>query len=179
MALWPPHELQVNPTLPSPNTPQLRHHLSLPPRSISLPSNRQQNITLAKMQNPPHQPPRNWIAVNQSIQAFSQQLQALTASIINAQGTIVNPGRTFCSERPTFRVTSLDDLDDILDTFVESFDHAWGKKEKGEKPWPRDCPLCQTKFCHLLCPYLKASEKQKAEEAQEDEEEQNFKSSGL
>ncbi|KAF2669601.1 hypothetical protein BT63DRAFT_455581 [Microthyrium microscopicum] len=30
-----------------------------------------------------------------------------------------------------------------------------------DKPWPRNCPLCQDKYCHLMCPYLKAAEKEK------------------
>ncbi|KAF2669595.1 hypothetical protein BT63DRAFT_455575 [Microthyrium microscopicum] len=33
--------------------------------------------------------------------------------------------------------------------------------EKAEKPWPRDCPLCQESLCHLLCPYLKKAEEEK------------------
>ncbi|KAF2669593.1 hypothetical protein BT63DRAFT_440211 [Microthyrium microscopicum] len=31
------------------------------------------------------------------------------------------------------------------------------QEPKAPKPWPRDCPLCQERACHLLCPYMKAS----------------------
>ncbi|KAF2669603.1 hypothetical protein BT63DRAFT_425285 [Microthyrium microscopicum] len=33
-----------------------------------------------------------------------------------------------------------------------------------DKPWPRNCPLCQDRYCHLLCPYLRAANKKKEEE---------------
>ncbi|KAF2669602.1 hypothetical protein BT63DRAFT_440215 [Microthyrium microscopicum] len=35
-------------------------------------------------------------------------------------------------------------------------------KPKEDKPWPRGCPLCQDRFCSLLCPYLKAEGKRQA-----------------
>ncbi|KAF2669605.1 hypothetical protein BT63DRAFT_455585 [Microthyrium microscopicum] len=49
-------------------------------------------------------------------------------------------------------------------------------EDKPEKIWPRDCPLCQDRFCHLLCPYLKAKKKAKkgGETEKDGDEEQDI-----
>ncbi|KAF2669606.1 hypothetical protein BT63DRAFT_479401 [Microthyrium microscopicum] len=52
------------------------------------------------------------------------------------------------------------------------------KKEVEVEVWPRDCPLCQDRFCHLLCPYLLA-EKKKEQETKEREEEEQAKAENV